>query len=87
MYRLTTNEFILYVLLAGMGAGFLLGLIPFITGIVKKKVKLGVFGLLASTIGGAFGLLLAVPVVVIFMWLILRKPTNGVDANVSDRDV
>lgn len=96
MYRLTQTEFIIYVLIAGMGIGFLLGLIPLITGIVKKKVKLGVFGLIASTLGGVLGLLLSVPIVVIFMWLILKNSTpakvvvvneNPIDVNVSDRDV
>lgn len=85
MYKLTQTEFVLYVLLAGIGVGFLLGLIPLITGIVKKKVKLGILGLVASTIGGVLGLILAVPIVVIFMWLILKKPTaTGTDQHPLD---
>jgi hypothetical protein len=74
-YRLTTQQALLFVALINAAIGLVIGLIPLITGIVKKKVRLGVYGLLASTVGGALlGLLLSIPAVVIFMWLILKSP-------------
>lgn len=77
--RLSTQEALLYAMLITGAVGFVIGLIPLILGIVKKKTKLGMLGLLASTIGGALlGLLLAVPAAVIFIWLILKKPASGV---------
>jgi len=74
-YRLTTQQALLFVALINAAIGLVIGLIPLITGIVKKKVRLGVYGLLASTVGGALlGLLLSIPAAVIFMWLILKRP-------------
>jgi hypothetical protein len=44
-------------------------------------LKLGILGLIASTVGGALlGLLLAVPFAAIFMWLIIRKPSTAAAA-------
>jgi len=74
--RLTTQQALMYVLLINGAIGFVIGLIPLILGIVKKKARIGIYGLLASTVGGALlGLLLSIPAVVIFVWLILKKPT------------
>ena len=57
------------------GIGFVIGLVPLIFGLVKGKLKLGVLGLLASTIGGALlGLLLSVPAAAVFIWKIMKKP-------------
>jgi hypothetical protein len=70
--RLTTNEAILYALIPA-AIGFLLGLVPLVAGIIKRKVRLGVFGLIASTIGGALlGVILAIPAMAVFTWLIVR---------------
>jgi len=76
--QLSTQEAVLYGMLLTGGIGFAIGLVPLILGIVKKKIRLGVFGLLASTIGGALlGLLLSVPAVVIFVWLILARQDSS----------
>lgn len=54
-------------------SGFALGLIPFVIGIVRKRLKLGLLGLVFSTVGGAIlGFLLSIPAMAIFTWLILR---------------
>lgn len=54
--------------------GFVLGLIPLGFGFFRGRAKLGVLGIVFSTLGGAIlGLFLALPAVVIFMWLIIRK--------------
>jgi MFS family permease len=73
--KLTYTEAILYLALFGIVIGILLGLIPLILGIRKKKRQYGIFGFIASIIGGAISPILAAIVVAIFTWLILRKPT------------
>ena len=73
--KLTSTEAILYLALAGIVIGILLGLIPLILGIRKQKRQYGIFGFIASIIGGAISPILAIIVVAIFTWLILRKPT------------
>lgn len=81
--RMTMSEAFLYVAIRMAIIGFLLGLIPLITGIIKKKVKMGVIGLLVSTLGGAIaGILISIPAMAIFTWLILRDQvvtTNDVN--------
>src|SRR5688572_29420966 len=72
--RLTMSEALLYVAVRMAFIGFLLGLVPLITGIIKKKVKLGVIGLLVSTLGGALaGVIISIPAMAVFTWLILRE--------------
>lgn len=76
--RLSTREAYLYGTLITACIGFVIGLVPLVLGIVKKKIKLGLLGLLASTIGGALlGLLLAIPAAAIFTWLIFKKPAGA----------
>jgi len=76
--RLSTREAYMYGVLITACVGFVVGLVPLIFGIVKKQLKLGILGLIASTVGGALlGLLLAVPFAAIFMWLIVRKPSTA----------
>ncbi|MDQ3749743.1 MAG: hypothetical protein M3367_12165 [Acidobacteriota bacterium] len=63
------------IALIGAALGFLLGLIPLVLGLIKKKRKYAMFGFLGSLIGGALlGIFLSIPVASIFTWLILRKP-------------
>jgi hypothetical protein len=86
--RLTTQQALLYALLINAGIGFVIGMIPLILGFAKGKVKLGVFGLLAATIGGGIlGLLLSIPAAVIFVWLILKSPAEVVVVNKEPIDV
>ena len=64
-------------LLFGAALGFLLGLIPLILGIVKGRAKIGILGLIGSTIGSAIlGLLLAIPIIGICIYLILKQPSS-----------
>lgn len=56
-----------------VAVGFALGLIPLVVGIVRGKLKLGLIGLVVSTLGGALlGVILSIPAMGIFTWLILR---------------
>jgi len=84
--RLTSREAYLYGALFTACIGFVIGLIPLVIGIVKKKLKLGVLGLLASTVGGAIlGLILALPFAAIFTWLILKQqPSTATTSDGSD---
>ena len=71
--RVTYNELILYVILGSVVIGILLGLIPLILGIKKKKRNYGVYGFFASMFGGVISPLASIIAVSIFTWLILRK--------------
>lgn len=71
--HLTTREAIIYLTLIGTAAGVLMGLVPLIYGWRKGKLRLGVIGLIVSTIAGAIWIVLPILVVVIFVFLIARK--------------
>ena len=63
-----------------LGVGFVVGLVLLAIGFAKGKMKLGLLGLLSSTIGGGLlGIFLIVPVFAVFLWLILRshQPPQG----------
>lgn len=71
--RVTYNELLVYIVLAGVVIGVLLGLIPLILGIKRKKRNYGAYGFVASVFGGAISPLISVIAVSIFTWLIVRK--------------
>jgi len=54
--------------------GFIIGLIPLVLGIIKKKVKFGLIGFVTCSLVWIVGTpLFATPVLVIFIWLIFNK--------------
>ncbi len=64
-------------LLFGAILGLVLGLIPLIFGMIKGKKKIGMLGFIGSIVGNAiFGLILSIPVIVISIYLILKKQTS-----------
>ena len=71
--HITYNELLIYIVLAGVIIGILLGLIPLILGIKRKKRNYGVYGFFASVVGGAISPLVSIIAVSIFTWLIVRK--------------
>ncbi len=72
--HITNNEAIVYFALVNAILGFVLGLIPLGFGVFRRKVRLGVLGIIASTIGGAIlGVFLSVPAMSVFTWLIIRN--------------
>ncbi len=78
------------LILFGAALGLLLGLIPLILGIVKKRAKLGGIALICSIIGGAIsGIYLIIPVIGVFIYLILKSgnPSDVHDANENTIDV
>ena len=79
----------MYLALAGVVIGILLGLIPLILGLKKKKRQYAIFGFIASVVCGAIMPLLSVIVVAVFTWLILRKTTSeqNLSENSSDSEI
>ena len=66
------------IILGGAIFGAVIGIIPLLLGILKRKVLLGLGGLMLSTIGGAAaGIFLAIPAVILFVWLILRNQATS----------
>jgi uncharacterized membrane protein len=64
-------------LIDGFLIGLICGVIPLFFSTGKNRLKLGFGGLLACMIGGLLlGLLLAIPVAVVFLWLIIRRSTE-----------
>jgi tetrahydromethanopterin S-methyltransferase subunit E len=83
--HLTTREAILYLALIGTVAGLIMGLIPFVYGWRKGKTKLGIIGLIISTVAGAIWIVLPLLVVVIFVFLIARNaPLNSTSKEPED---
>lgn len=76
-------------ILLGAGLGFILGLIPLILGIIKKRIKIGVFGFIGAIVGNAvLGLLLSIPIVGVCIYLILKKSPIAppVDVRAADEN-
>jgi len=86
---LTYSQAILYLAMIGIFVGALLGLIPLILGIKRKKRQYGIFGFLSSIVLGLVSPILSIIVVAVFTWLILKKPTveEPVDAAASENPV
>ncbi len=89
--ELTFRELYVYAIIGGAILGALLGLIPLILGRRRNRRRLGFYGLVASTVGGAISPLLSIVVVAIFTWLVVRaKPVEAdshPEANSGDQDL
>lgn len=71
--QLTTREAVFAVAVINAAIGFVLGLVPLGFGYFKGRVKLGIAGIIASTVGGAIlGVFLSVPAMALFTWLVVR---------------
>jgi hypothetical protein len=73
--------------LFGAILGFVIGLIPLILGIVKKKFKFGIIGFIGAIIGNTIlGVLLSVPIIAICIYFIFQKdsPEFTAQTNTSD---
>ncbi len=93
--QITLNQ----LLIIGAIIGSILGLAPLILGFKKQNVKFGIIGFVLTLIGGIFlSVLGALPISGLFIWLILRKPTetapvqvevvneNPIDVSVKDSE-
>ena len=72
--KFTPTEFVIYGAIGGAVLGFILGLIILIVGVKKSKRKLGIIGLICSTLVGPISGILSLITLGIFIWLILKKP-------------
>ncbi len=65
------NDFYTGLLFGALVVGMICGAVPMVFGISKNQIGLGIFGFVACVIGGLIrGLLLAIPVAILFVWLI-----------------
>ena len=77
-YQMTFGELYIYVIIAGALLGALFGLVPLLLGRRRNKARLGLYGFIASIVGGAIAPLLGLIVAAIFAWLVVReKPAAG----------
>lgn len=68
-------------ILFGAAVGLIVGLLPLIVGIKNKRTKLPLIGFAASIAGGSIAaILLALPVSLLFTWLVSR----GLKTNVAN---
>lgn len=72
------RDFYVYVVIGGAILGALLGLVPLLLGRRRNRARLGLYGFIASIVGGALAPLLGLIVAGIFSWLVIReKPAAG----------
>ena len=83
--QLTTQEFVVYTILANAVIGFVLGLVPLAFGFVKNQRKYAFFGLIACIVGGAvLGIFLSIPLAAIFTWLIFKSSNTKSNSSTGD---
>lgn len=74
-----TQQQLIYIALIGAGVGLIIGLIPLILAIKRRKLKLGLLAVALSTVAGGLGMmyyggiLLSLIISAIFLWLLLKK--------------
>jgi len=72
--EISLYRFLIYVLVAQLIVGTLLGLIPFFLGRRRGRISLANYGLLVSIIAGVVSPLFAIIAVAVYVWLIYKKP-------------
>ena len=71
------NEFTFAAIIGSLLAGALIGAVPAICGAIKQKVGLAIGGFFACLVSGLLlGMILAIPVCAVFLFLIFRKDKN-----------
>ena len=77
-FETTFRGLFIYVVIIGAILGALLGLVPLMLGRKRNRARLGLYGFIASIVGGAIAPLLGLIVAGIFSWLVIReKPAAG----------
>lgn len=82
-FEITPTQLILF----NVGLGFVIGLIPLVLGLVKKRMKLGILAVVVCTVAGLIlGIYLALPAAAVFVYLIFKKASAGavIDASGSE---
>ncbi len=64
------------MVLIGLGVGLILGLVPLGLGLYKGKKKLALIGFVVTIAAGALWSLFSLITVLVFVWLILRNPSE-----------
>jgi MFS family permease len=83
---LSYRELYIYVMIAGAILGALFGLVPLIIGRRKNRKRLGVYGFIASIVGGAIAPLLGLLVAGLFFWLVIREKPSTDDSHPDKND-
>ncbi len=87
----TESQLMIYGPLINAAIGFFLGLVPLGFGYIRKKLRLGILGIVSATLGGAIlGVFLSIPAMAIFTWLVIRDrvtPDETVKPSVADEEI
>jgi len=79
------EQYFFYILGAQLLIGFIFGLVPLIIGRRRGKMALGLIGLVAATVLGAFSPLLAILVALVFTFLVSRGSKTPQALQAEDR--
>ncbi len=87
----TESQLMVYGPLINAAIGFFLGLVPLGFGYIRKKLRLGILGIVSATLGGAIlGVFLSIPAMAIFTWLVIRdrvRPDETVEPPTADEEI
>lgn len=76
---------VLYSLAINIGIGVVIGLAPLVFGFVRRQSKRAFLGFILTIVGSALlGLILAIPVAAIWVWLIYKGSTESQTASTDD---
>ena len=76
------NTFVYDAIIGALITGAVIGAIPAICGAVKGKIKLAVLGFIACVFSALLlGMILAIPVCAVFLWLIFKKEDSQNNSN------
>ena len=78
--EMSRTQFFVYLVIAQIVFGILIGLIPFFLGRSRNDSRMGNFGLIASAVAGILSPLASIIAVAIFSWLIVKKKSAGTAA-------
>lgn len=80
MFAFQLPDLLVSLALRGLVIGSVLGLIPLVLGLIRRRRSLAVYGFASSAIGGALlSGIFSLIVVAVFVWLILRKRADTAD--------
>lgn len=79
-----TRSDMIFVIVLNIAIGFVMGLIPLLLGYLHRNLRTGVLGIIVTTLGGGLlGVIVSLPAMAIFTWLIVRKAKNTPPADES----
>ena len=81
------EKYFYYILLADIGIGLLIGLLPLLMGIARKKRNLGIIGLVASGAVGGLSPIFSLIVAAVFTVLIVRGSKKPVEVVVNQEPI